>query len=158
MPDQDTSPQPQPGAAKPATPRVSNKLQIQLMRKALRSEILGLKKQVLMIQAQSFGIMKRSMESYFQNQAAGATRQLVKQEQIAQEQAAQVWESAAKEVQPDPGTQSAPVAKKRTTPAQQAHYNASLKALQEAQKSVDNAIKAANISIQEAEKLLKGIK
>ncbi len=154
MPEQDKNAQAHTATGNSGTAQAGNKEQLNQMRQQLGTEILSLKKQVLMIQMQSLKTMRQTVDIFFRKQAEETQQYMVQQQQEIQHEAAVVMNEAEKQAGIPPGTKAGK-GKKSTGRQEPSHKKASLHAIEEARKSVDNAIKAANKSINKAEQIIK---
>lgn len=156
MPEQDSTAKSGAGVNNSGNRQLGNKEQIYQMRKELKAEIMGLKKQVLQIQMQSLKIMQQSVQALFNTQVA-ETEQLVAMQNREMKQQAEELRIANKKEEEI--SHNILEAEKNNNPAEQLNmqYDASLRAMEIARKSVDDAIQAANRSIEEAEQVVKRI-
>ena len=156
MPEQDNTAKAGDGGNNSGNRQMGNKDQIYQMRKELKAEIMGLKKQVLQIQMQSLKIMQQSVQALFNTQVAETEQLVAIQNREMKQQAEELRIATKKE---EEISNSILEAEKNNNPAEQLNiqYDASLRAMEIARKSVDDAIHAANKSIEEAEQVVKRI-
>lgn len=153
MPEQDKNAQANKPTGNSGNAQAGNKEQLNQMRRQLGTEILSLKKQVLLIQMQSLKTMRQTVDSFFKKQRE-ETQQYIAQQQDIQHEAEEVMREAQKQMDAIPADKTEK-GKKSTRKQGTSDQKASLQAMEEARKSVENAIKAANKSIDKAEQIIK---
>lgn len=160
--NQKPKPKPQPTSEEvpvtptttPVAPKVSETTEVNQMRKNLQNEIKELKKQVLLVQLQSMKVMQQSVHSLFKAQTGKTSEQIAQQNTDLQKQ----LEEETDTIKPAEMSNTKKTNDEINTGDEQIQkFNEIvLKAMQNAQQSVDSAMEAAQKIMGDAENILKG--